>query len=319
MNPDPRPPHPASRTPTPASRPQHSVVLGAGGYIGRHLALALRDAGHRVDCYDAPAVAKESDELGEWDVTDASFVPAGLETADYLFIFAGLSGTADSFDRWREYVAVNEFGLLNVLENLSGMASQPKLIFPSSRLVYAGKEGERLIEDDPKEAKTIYASSKLAGEALLDLYSRQAGLRYTVFRLCVPYGNRCSGALSYGTLRHFVERASRGEPIAVYGDGSQRRSLIHVEDLCRIIVSASALTETDNGIFNLGGPDNMSVLEVASAIGSHYGVPVETVAWPEDALRMESGDTVFDDSRLNAIMPLEYRTRFADWVGQLAK
>jgi UDP-glucose 4-epimerase len=295
----------------------HSVVLGAGGYIGSHLCIALREAGHTVTGYDIPSVAGRSPDLISWDMADGAAVPEDFGKADYLFLFAGLSGTTDSFLRWEEYMRVNVVALARLLHHVAGLASPPKVVFPSSRLVYAGQKGKRIPEEAPKEARTVYASNKLAGEQLVQLYARKGGFSYTVFRICVPYGNMCSDALSYGTLRHFLERAVAGQPICVYGDGSQRRSLIFVGDLCRLIISAVQLPQADNQIFNLGGPDDLSIGEIAEAIGKKYGVPVEYIPWPEDALKLESGDTVFDESRLSRILPLDYQLRFSDWLERL--
>ncbi len=293
----------------------HSVVLGAGGYIGSHLCIALREAGHLVSGYDVPSVADRSSELIPWDMAESAEMPEELSSADYLFLFAGLSGTADSFLRW--YMRVNVVALTRLLDHVAGLGSPPKVVFPSSRLVYAGQKGSRIGEDAPKEALTIYASNKLTGEQLVQLYARKGGFSYTIFRLCVPYGNVGSDTLSYGTLRHFLAGAKKGEPIRVYGDGSQRRSFIFVEDLCRLMVSAVSEPGTDNRIFNLGGPDDLSIAEVAESIATKFTVPVSYVPWPADALAMESGDTVFDDSMLASVMPLDYRVHFSDWLAAL--
>src|SRR5690606_18112144 len=96
------------------------------------------------------------------------------------------------------FVNVNEIGLLHLLNHLSRFARMPKIVFPSTRLVYKGVKGTPLAEEAEKEFKTVYASSKYNGEQYLRMHSNLFGLDYTVFRVCVPYANLTARALSYG-------------------------------------------------------------------------------------------------------------------------
>ena len=290
------------------------LVTGADGYIGRHLASTLRIAGHAVTeawLAGAPEGARN------WNIADPGQIPTDLGDFDALYWMAGLTGTSTSFDQAEAFIRVNVTSLTYLLNTLRGLGRPPRLLFPSTRLVYKGQAGLALREDAPKEPLTPYAVTKLAGESLLDMYARRFGVPYTVVRICVPYGSMLPGSGSYGTLRHFLEPAQAGRPISIFGDGSQRRSLIHVADLARLLGECGLHPATRNGIFNLGGPDNLSVREIAVKIATAYGVPVAVVPWPEDALKLESGDTVFDESKLAAVLPLTYSERFDGYVASL--
>ena len=290
------------------------LVVGAGGYIGRHLVAALRADG----CEVVEAMrAVPRDVCRVWDISNPEQIPGDLDHFDALFWMAGVSGTTVSFERAPEFIQANVTSLANVLNVLRGMANPPRLVFPSTRLVYKGARDQRLTESFPVEPLTPYAATKWMGESLLQMYGRQYGVPYTIVRLCVLYGNTCPGPGSYGTLRHFLEPAKAGRPISIFGDGAQRRSLIHVADLGRLLGRCGRHLATRNGMFNLGGPDNLSVREIADKIAAVYGVPVVTVPWPEDALKLESGDTVFDDSKLAAVLPLDFSERFDGYVAHL--
>ena len=82
--------------------------------------------------------------------------------------------------------------------------STAKIVFPSTRLVYKGKD-EPLLENDTKEFKTIYSINKYACEQYLKMYSDVFDIRYCIFRICVPYGSLLDGVSSYGTAEFFIE------------------------------------------------------------------------------------------------------------------
>ena len=290
------------------------LLAGAGGYIGRHLVAALRAEG--CDVVEAMRTASR-DERRVWDICDPKQIPGDLDQFDTLFWMAGVSGTTVSFERAPDFIHANVTSMAHVLNVLRGLAKPPRLVFPSTRLVYKGLSGQGLTESSPVEPLTPYAATKWMGENLLQMYGRQYGVPYTIVRLCVLYGNTCPGPGSYGTLRHFLEPAQAGRPITIFGDGAQRRSLIHVADLGHLLGQCGLHPGTRDGLFNLGGPDNLSVREIADKIAAVYGVPVVTVPWPEEALKLESGDTVFDDAKLAAVMPLKFSERFDGYVGRL--
>lgn len=290
----------------------NALVVGSEGYLGRHVAQALERSGHRVTRADAFPVKATT---RTWDITNPAHTPDDLGDFDTLYFFAGLTGTGVSFTRYEEFIRANEWGLIHTLNALCALPRPPRIVFPSTRLVYRGQPRVALSEDAPKETLTPYAATKLSAERFLAMYQDLHQLPYTVFRICVPYGDVTdSTAGSYGTLRHFLEPAKAGKPITLYGDGSQQRSLIHAEDLAQNLVRASCSPDTLNQIFNLGGPDVLSIRAIADQVAEKFGVPVTSVPWPEEAWKLESGDTIFSDARLASKIELRFQHRFADWI-----
>ena len=289
-----------------------ALVLGAGGYIGRHLVHALRRQGHAVAAYHGRSGPAE----GRVDITDAQALSALDWGVDAVFMLAGATGTQASFADPEAYVRANEIGLVTVLQAIRQSPHRPRVVFPSSRLVYRGAD-QALPENAELEARTVYAANKIACEFLLRSYSQAFDLPHTIFRVCVPYGNSQSDQYSVGTLGHFIRQATQTGRIRLYGDGSLRRTFSHIDDLCNTLARAAALPAAQNQTYNLPGED-LSLLQAAQIIASRLGAEIDFTPWPPLDLRIESGSTVFDASKLLALLPDAAPHRMASWASALA-
>lgn len=274
------------------------AVIGGKGFIGKHLVYYLQREGHQVASYDI--VESEDEGYSRIDMTDANSVVSMDFNVDYVFMFAGLTGTYVGFDAYDKYVAVNEMALLNLLDAIRKSTYRPKLIFPSTRLVYKGVD-KPLKEDDEKESKTIYAANKIACEGYLKAYHDSFDIPYTVFRICIPYGNLLSSDYSFGTVGFFIKQAKAGNDITLYGGGTIKRTFTHMEDLCRQVIEGAFKQESNGEIYNIGG-ETISLHDAAEIIAKKYGVNVTAVPWPERDLRIESDHTYFDDSKIQALL-----------------
>jgi UDP-glucose 4-epimerase len=286
------------------------LVLGAGGYLGRHLAQALRSGGHQVD-----AVARTSRAGLAVDLCDLASLQALDWDVGTVYLFAGVTGTAVSFNQYPNFVNGNQIALLNVLDCIRQSGHRPRVVFPSTRLVYKGSNLP-LPESSELQARTVYAASKIACEMHLQAYASAFGIPYTVFRVCVPYGNVLGERYSYGTVGNFIQQAFDSGRIRLYGDGSLRRSFTHVEDICRAIVLGSMREDFVNQVFNIPGED-LSLLQAAQLIASRLQATIELAPWPAFDERIESGGTVFDGRKLlERLSPAPVRT-MAEWVGSI--
>lgn len=283
------------------------LVLGAGGYLGSHLAQALRSEGH-----DVRAVTRKGPHGPPVDVGDLASLKALDWAVDTVFLFAGVTGTTASFTQFQNFVHGNQIGLLNVLECIRQSGHRPRIVFPSTRLVYKGSE-QALPETAELQARTVYAASKIACELHLQAYANAFGIPYTVFRVCVPYGNTLGGRYSYGTVGNFVQQALDSGRIRLYGDGSLRRTFTHVDDICRAFVLGSAHEDFANEVFNIPGED-LSLLQAARLIATQLQARIELATWPEFDQRIESGSTVFDGTKLLARLPSARLRTMGDWV-----
>jgi len=274
------------------------AVIGGKGFIGKHLLYYLQKEGHQAASYDI--VESEEEGYARIDMTDANSVASIDLNVDYVFMFAGLTGTYAGFDAYEKYMAINELALLNLLDAIRKSAFRPKVIFPSTRLVYKGMD-KPLKEEDEKESKTIYAANKMACEGYLQAYRDSFDIPYTVFRICIPYGNLLSNDYSFGTVGFFIKQAKAGKDITLYGGGSIKRTFTHIEDLCYQVIEGAFAKESDGYIYNVGG-ETLSLHDAAEIIAMKYGVNVTAVPWPERDLRIESDHTYFDDTKIQALL-----------------
>jgi len=271
-------------------------IIGAEGYLGRHITQVFKNLDFELDLYN-----RSNFETFKTDV-------------DFIFHLAGKTGTLDGFDNFREYIESNEMSLLTILEKVRKSTHRPKIIFPSSRLVYRGQKNTPLVEDATKEAKTIYAANKLACESYLKMYKDTFEINYSIARICVPYGNEFDDQYSYGTIGSLLTQASQMGEITLFGDGNQQRSLIHISDLANNLVKAAVNPKTDDLIFNLGGPESFSIKELAELIAQKYHAEVKSTPWPKEHLKIESGDTIFDSSLIESLISIDYQFSFQDWL-----
>jgi UDP-glucose 4-epimerase len=292
-----------------------ALVIGANGYLGRHLSRELALRGVRV--VQSGRANEPAQAIGTYvaaELSDQTAIANLVRDVDEVYFAAGTTGTASGFERYQEFVQTNEIGLLNVLDALRRQTSQARLVFPSTRLVYRGQAGA-LAEDAELELKTPYALNKFAGEQLLRMYGDYFGVRWVAFRICVAYGEEVEGRRpAHGTVSAYIEQAHRGEDLVIFGAGDQRRTMTHIADVAAMMVAGAEDDQTNAKVLNLGGPDVLSVREIALAIAHAHGVTVVDAPWPKLAAQIESGDTVLDSTKLEAIIGREYRYRFHDWL-----
>lgn len=291
------------------------AVLGANGYIARNLIYVLKRDHPDYELFLYGREKQSIDGVDNYtaiDMTAIESVKSINLNVDIVFMFVGRTGSANGFDEYSSFIDINERTLLNLLSEYRRQESKARIIYPSTRLVYKGKLGPQK-EDSEKEFKTVYAINKFACEQYLEQFHRVYNVQYTILRLCIPYGTLIPEASSYGTAEFMLAKAIKGENISLFGDGSVRRTLTYMEDICITMIEAALSDRCANDVFNVGG-EEYSLKEMAELIARKYGVSVDYVPWPDVALKIESGDTVFDSEKLDCIIGNYIKSKFTDWV-----
>lgn len=292
-------------------------IIGANSYIARNFIFFLKQHFFDVELFLYDIQDKHEDNVESYkrvntlDETDVNNINYNV---DYIYIFTGKTGTINGFKEYENYISINELSLLNILNAYIKNNSNSKIVFPSTRLVYKGKES-LLTEDSEKEFKTIYAMNKFACEQYLKMYNNLYNIKYVVFRICVPYGTMIDNASSYGTAEFMMNQAKHGDNIYLYGGGTVRRTLIYIGDLCSALYVGGTSPFCENDVYNIGG-ENYSLAEMANMIADVFKIKVVEVAWPEEQLKIESGSTVFDSSKFDKVTGFKYNQSFTDWIKQ---
>lgn len=290
------------------------AIIGANSYIARNFIFSL-NCDEDLFLYDIQD--NHTDRRSNYtsiDITKKESIKKINFDCDYIYIFTGKTGTSAGFVQYDSFIDINEKGLLNILTEYVNQKSKAKIIFPSTRLVYKGSENP-LDENSEKEFKTIYAINKYTCEQYLKMYNNMYNIPYCIFRICVPYGTMIENASSYGTAEFMLKRAKNGENITLYGDGKVRRTITNIKDLTNALIKGGTSNKCINDIFNIGG-ENYSLDEMAQEIAKKYNVKVEYINYPDDALKIESGSTVFNSDKLDKILNLEYQNSFKNWIGE---
>ncbi|MEI7596462.1 MAG: NAD(P)-dependent oxidoreductase [Bacteroidota bacterium] len=296
-----------------------AIVFGANGYLARNLIFYLLKKDFILELYDLQNESKDGYSFYEnLNIINNDELQKIDFNVDFVFIFSAITGTKNGFDNYEDFITTNEIGTLNIINTIKKNKSNARIIFPSTRLVYKGISNTLLKEDSIQETKTIYSANKIFCENILQLYANLFGINYTIFRICVPYNNIVDTNYSYGTIGSFITRASKGENITLYGDGNLKRTFTNVKDFVDIVYQSIINPNTNNSIFNIGG-ETFSLKEVASKIALIYNIEVEHIEWPKLDFLIESGDTIFDSSKLDKLLNYKYSNKLNDWLAEINK
>lgn len=249
-----------------------TLVTGGTGFIGSYVVEALLERGRQVLVLDhmhrhpTPGV---STIYG--DIRDPIDVSEAMAHADSWIHLAGVLGTAETVQDPRPAAVTNILGGLNMLEAAAHYKTPGVNIAVGNHWM-----------DNP------YSITKSTVERFCNLYRDERGVEVSVVRALNAYGPRQVPAAPYGPSKvrkitpSFVCRALAGDPIEVYGDGSQVMDMIHVADVADILVEALQVTETVGcvrGVLEAGTGRSTTVLDIAQAVANEVGT--QTGADPE--------------------------------------
>ncbi|WP_095109678.1 NAD-dependent epimerase/dehydratase family protein [Pseudomonas sp. Irchel 3E20] len=256
------------------------LITGGAGFIGSHLTDALLAKGYSVRVLDDLSTGKRSNlaldnpkvELIVGDAADAALVAqamAGCQAVAHLAAVASVQASVDDPVRTHQS---NFIATLNVCEAMREHGVK-RVVFASSAAVYGNNgEGQAIDEDTPKAPLTPYASDKLASEYYLDFYRREHGLAPAIFRFFNIFGPRQDPSSPYsGVISIFSERAAKGLPITVFGDGEQTRDFLYVADLVGLLVQALEAPSLEVGAVNVGWNQSISLKQLLVALEGVVG------------------------------------------------
>jgi nucleoside-diphosphate-sugar epimerase len=255
---------------------QNVLVTGGAGFIGSHLCRHLLDKGYKVICLDnlitgsrkniEPLLGSPNFEFVEADVTKP--LSPNLKSITYIFHLASPASPIDYQDLPEETLTVNSIGTLNVL-NLAKDTGASLLIASTSEvygdpLVHPQKE-TYLGNVNTFGPRSCYDESKRFAEAATYVYLHKYNIDARIVRIFNTYGPNMQ--VNDGrVVSNFINQAIKNEPLTIYGDGSQTRSFCFVSDMVEGLSKAMFTEGTNGEIFNLGNPEEYSMLDLAKKI-----------------------------------------------------
>lgn len=272
----------------------HVLVTGGAGFLGSHLCDGLIMRGDTVLCLDDLSTGDlanithhlESPRFDFFRVDIASGMDEFVDERkiDAVVHMASPASPPDYLRRPLETLAVGSRGTENAL--LVALRHDARFVLASTSEVYGDPAVHPQPEDywgnvNPIGPRSVYDEAKRFAEALTAAYARTMGVNAGIIRIFNTYGPRMRPS-DGRVVANFVWQALHGEPLTVYGDGTQTRSLCYVDDLIRGITAMIDCSEF--GPVNLGNPEELSVREFAQLILTVTGSnsPIEYRALPQD-------------------------------------
>jgi len=254
-----------------------SLVTGGAGFLGSHVAQHLLDAGHEVIALDDLSggfienvpLAAEFVNMSITDHDALAWLFAG-EQFDYVFHLAAYAAEGLShFIRHYNYTN-NLLGSVNLI-NESVKHDVARFVFTSSIAVY-GTNQVPMREDMIPAPEDPYGIAKHAVERDLHSATMMFGLPFTIFRPHNVYGERQHLGDRYrNVVGIFCRQLAAGQPMTVFGDGSQSRAFSHVDDVAPVIARCIDVPHAVGETFNIGADQPCTVMEVAHLVGEAWG------------------------------------------------
>jgi UDP-glucose 4-epimerase len=274
----------------------HALITGGAGFIGSHLAEELLARGNEVMILDDLSTGsmanishlKNSPHFHYVidSVMNRCLLAELIDDCDVVFHLAAAVGVRLIVESPVRALHINVRATELVLE--AATKKRKKVVLTSTSEVYGKRDHVPFHEDDdliigpPVCGRWSYACSKAIDEFLAISYHRERGLPIVLVRLFNTVGPRQSGA--YGmVLPRFVNQAMTGEPITIYGDGTQSRCFGWVGDVVHALACLSELDQADGSLFNIGSDEEVTINDLAELVKSttHSQSPIVHLSYEE--------------------------------------
>lgn len=276
------------------------LITGGAGFLGSHLCEKFLGKGYKVFCMDnfitgspeniSHLMSEPNFEFIEYDVTNYMFIPGEL---DYILHFASPASPIDYLKYPIQTLKVGSLGTHKALG--LAKAKGARFLIASTSEVYGDPLIHPQTEDywgnvNPVGFRGVYDEAKRFAEAMTMAYHRFHNVETRIVRIFNTYGPRMR--INDGrAIPNFIKQALGGEPLTVYGDGSQTRSVCYVDDLVEGIYRLLLSDEVDP--VNIGNPDELSMLDLAKEIRDQIDPNCEIVfkELPNDDPKVRQPDT----------------------------
>ena len=256
-----------------------ALITGGAGFIGSHLAEGLLGRGWQVHVLDDIStgslenvqhlVGRPGFTLTVGSALDRAIVAPLVATTDVVFHLAAAVGVRLVMEQPVRTIETN----IKTTETVLALAAErgSRVLLASTSEVYGKLDGHKFSESDDvvlgptSRSRWCYAASKIIEEFLGIAYARERDIPVTIMRLFNTIGPRQTG--QYGmVVPRFVRQALRGEPLTVYGDGTQRRSFTWVGDVVDAMITLVQHPGAVGEVFNVGHTKEIEIRELAGLV-----------------------------------------------------
>jgi len=274
-------------------------VTGGAGFVGSNLVDRLINEGNLVTVYDNLVPGSEelikhnfdnpSFKLVKADVADLNSLKKALKGHDFVFHLAANPDVAKGAVQTDLDLRQGVMLTYNVLEAMRTSGVR-KIAYASSSTVYGEKAGACVSEDfGPLLPVSLYGAAKLASEGLISAFSHMFDIRAWIFRPANIIGRNST----HGVIFDFIKKLRKNpRELEILGDGTQRKSYIHVKDAIDAMLFAIRKSNDRLNLFNIGSEDFIDVKSIADIIVSQMGLNAKykftggNIGWKGDVPKM---------------------------------
>ena len=304
------------------------LLTGAAGFVGSHLTDRLVKEGYRVIAVDNCSTGSW-DNLAHWDnhpqvqkIQHDVITPLTVtEPLDWVMHFASPASPPKYLGLPLATLRVNSEGTYHLLELARQQGAQ--FFLASTSEIYGDPLEHPQREDywghvNCTGPRSVYDEAKRYAEAITLAFHRQYGLAVRIIRIFNTHGPRMDPD-DGRVVTNFIQQALRGEPLTIYGDGSQTRSFQYIDDLIEGIVRLMGVNYPYP--VNLGNPEELTVLALAQVIQELTGTqsPIHFCPLPQDDPKQRRPDITLARTKLDWYPRVDLRTGLRHTIADLRR
>lgn len=305
------------------------LITGGAGFLGSSLAKALVPLGAQVTILDAMfplyggnafnlETIKDKIDFIRGDIRDKALMDKIVVGKDIIYNFAAQVSYIDSKEDPFTDLDFNGKGHLTVLESVREYAPQARILFSSSRMVYGKILTTPVAETHPTEPLSLYGIHKLLAEKYYHYYNHTFGLDTVSVRIPNPYGpGQQMKHNKYSIVGWFVRQAMEGEEITIFGDGSQERDYLYIDDIVDAFIELT-MQGVSGEVYNIGTQERITFGGMVDAILTEVGSGSKRyIPWPENYEKNETGNYVADTTKIEQITHWRPSVTLADGIARM--
>jgi UDP-glucose 4-epimerase len=302
---------------------EHHLILGGSGFVGRHVAVLLAQAGHRVTLADrlpldqdfTPDIASQVSwqllELGtaDWDalVADADVV--------HFYAWGSLPATANANPGGD--LSLNVGAMIDMLDALHRRGHGRVVFTSSGGTVYGKLQHIPVSEGHPSAPITAYGAGKASAEIYLGLYRAMHGIDCRIARISNLYGAGQNLTSGLGAVTTFLHHALTGQRITIWGTGEVVRDYIHISDAAKCLCRLATIPHGEEFVFNVGSGVGINLNEIIGELERRLCCKLDilrTATRPFDV-----PISVLDIARARAVLAWAPILSFSDGIARTLK